>query len=664
MTASAHPESAPAGSRSSRLAMAIWENKTWLQIGFDTSAWLLAGGLAWLVLGFEWISGPTIGVVLAVALALQLLLGLSLGLYRRRYHYGSFSEFGGLVLVCLAVACVLMVVTVADAPFVLLLVFAALILMSGTRYVIRWLHQFATRPRQGERVLVVGAGDAAESLIRQMLSDPRGAYLPVGLIDDDPRKRHLSIHGVRVRGTSDDIAEVVDWLNVSGVIVAIADSDAGFLHACRNSLQMTGRWLRTIPPLAELVDRRVQIADIRDLRVEDLIGRSPIHTDLTEIAETIAGRRVLVTGAGGSIGSELCRQLSSLGPEALILLDRDESALHGVELTLFGSALLTSPDTVLADIRDREALDRIFAATRPQIVFHAAALKHLPMLQRFPQEAWKTNVHGTLNVLEAAAAVGVETFVNISTDKAAAPTSELGRSKRVAEQLVSGFAARSSGTYLSVRFGNVLGSRGSVLHAFQEQIRRGGPVTVTDPEVRRFFMTIPEACQLVLQAAAIGEDGTIMVLDMGEPVRIDDIARSLVAMSDRSADIIYTGLREGEKLDEELFGDYEGAVVRVHERISRVEAPALDHRILPGQSASRQVIDLFCAQTCTNGLDRPTGTEPTSHAEPAALARTGTAPADTAAESARPDGPDTAAEEPRELLESVRRRFVGEPNAV
>lgn len=664
MTASAHPESAPAGSRSSRLAMAIWENKTWLQIGFDTSAWLLAGGLAWLVLGFEWISGPTIGVVLAVALALQLLLGLSLGLYRRRYHYGSFSEFGGLVLVCLAVACVLMVVTVADAPFVLLLVFAALILMSGTRYVIRWLHQFATRPRQGERVLVVGAGDAAESLIRQMLSDPQGAYLPVGLIDDDPRKRHLSIHGVRVRGTSDDIAEVVDWLNVSGVIVAIADSDAGFLHACRNSLQMTGRWLRTIPPLAELVDRRVQIADIRDLRVEDLIGRSPIHTDLTEIAETIAGRRVLVTGAGGSIGSELCRQLSSLGPEALILLDRDESALHGVELTLFGSALLTSPDTVLADIRDREALDRIFAATRPQIVFHAAALKHLPMLQRFPQEAWKTNVHGTLNVLEAAAAVGVETFVNISTDKAAAPTSELGRSKRVAEQLVSGFAARSSGTYLSVRFGNVLGSRGSVLHAFQEQIRRGGPVTVTDPEVRRFFMTIPEACQLVLQAAAIGEDGTIMVLDMGEPVRIDDIARSLVAMSDRSADIIYTGLREGEKLDEELFGDYEGAVVRVHERISRVEAPALDHRILPGQSASRQVIDLFCAQTCTNGLDRPTGTEPTSHAEPVALARTGTAPADTAAESTRPDGPETAAEEPRELLESVRRRFVGEPNAV
>lgn len=610
---------------SSRLATTVWETRARLQVAFDVAAWLLAAGLAWSVLGPAQIAGQEILIAAAVAIVLQIIVGLGLGLYRSRYHYGSFSEYGRLFVLCLIVTGALLIVTAADVDCVLLIVFAALILMSGSRYVIRWMHQVSTRPTEGERVLVVGAGDAADSLIRQMLSDPHGKYLPVGLIDDDPRKRHLSIHGVRVRGTSADIAEVVDWLNVSGVIVAIADSDAEFLQACRTSLQMTGRWLRTIPPLAELVDRRVQIADIRDLKVEDLIGRSPIHTDLTEIADIIAGSRVLVTGAGGSIGSELCRQLSSLRPDALIMLDRDESALHGVELTLFGSALLTSPNTVLADIRDREALDRIFAATRPQIVFHAAALKHLPMLQRFPQEAWKTNVHGTLNVLEAASQVGVETFVNISTDKAAAPTSELGRSKRIAEQLVSGFASRSAGTYLSVRFGNVLGSRGSVLLSFQEQIRRGGPVTVTDPEVRRFFMTIPEACQLVLQAAAIGEDGNIMVLDMGEPVQIDRIARSLVAMSDRSADIIYTGLREGEKLDEELFGSYEGDVVRVHERISRVEAPALDPRILPGQSAPREVIELFCAQTCTSGTgatdradDRSEDTDPDdSEAAPA-----------------------------------------------
>lgn len=608
MTVSDHPNpssTVPAADTTwpSRVAMRIWKGRTRLQVLFDVTAWVLAALLASTVMEMGTVDAPELVTALAAAVVLQLVLGLLTGLYRSRYHYGSFSEYGGIAIIALIIVCTLMAITLGDSPFVLLLVFSAVILMSGSRYVVRWSHQIATRPRRGERVLVVGAGAAAESLIRQMLSDPDGAYLPVGLIDDDPRKRHLSIHGVRVRGTSKDIAEVVEWLNVAGVIVAIADSEAEFLQACRDRLQMTGRWLRTIPPLAEMVDRKVEIADIRDLRVEDLIGRSPIHTDLEEIAEAVAGRRVLVTGAGGSIGSELCRQLFSLHPESLVMLDRDETALHGVELTLYGSALLMSPNTVLADIRDRAALDRIFAAARPQVVFHAAALKHLPMLQRFPEEAWKTNVHGTLNVLEAARAVGVETFVNISTDKAASPTSELGRSKRIAEQLVSGFAAKCSGTYLSVRFGNVLGSRGSVLLSFQEQIRQGGPITVTDPDVRRFFMTIPEACQLVLQAAVIGEDGHIMVLDMGEPVRIVDIARSLVAMSDRQTEIVYTGLRDGEKLDEELFGDYEGTVVRIHEKISRVESPELDARILPLDTAPRQVIDLFCTQTCTSSAE-------------------------------------------------------------
>lgn len=598
------PVAAAAGAAwPARLAMRTWKNRTGLQLLFDITAWILAGLLASIAMGTGVVGSVELGAALTAAIILQLLLGLLIGLYRSRYHYGSFAEYGGIAVIALIIACALMVVTLGSAPFVLVSVLSAVVLMTGSRYVVRWSHQIATRPLQGERVLVVGAGSAAESLIRQMLSDPDGAYLPVGLIDDDPRKRHLSIHGVRVRGTSEDIAEVVEWLNVAGVIVAIADSDAEFLQTCRDRLQMSGRWLRTIPPLAEMVDRRVEIADIRDLRVEDLIGRSPIHTDLAEIAEAVAGRRVLVTGAGGSIGSELCRQLFSLHPESLVMLDRDETALHGVELTLFGSALLMSPNTVLADIRDRAALNRIFAEARPQIVFHAAALKHLPMLQRFPEEAWKTNVHGTLNVLEAARAVGVETFVNISTDKAASPTSELGRSKRIAEQLVSGFAAKSPGTYLSVRFGNVLGSRGSVLLSFREQIRQGGPITVTDPDVRRYFMTIPEACQLVLQAAVIGEDGYVMVLDMGEPVRIVDIARSLVAMSEQNMEIVFTGLREGEKLDEELFGDYEGTVVRIHEKISRVEAPELDARVLPHESADRTIIDLFCSQTCTNGVD-------------------------------------------------------------
>lgn len=568
-----------------------------MQLLLDAVAWTLAGTLAWLTLGTPWSLGLTVAVTVAVSV--HVLLGSVLRLYGSRYHYGSFSEYGMLVALTILVGTLLALMRSQDTAFVVLMVFAALIVMSGSRYLIRYAHQLSTRPRSGERVLVVGAGDAAESLVRQMLADPDGPYLPVGLIDDDPRKRHLSILGVRVRGTSRDIAEVARTLDVAGVVVAIADSEPEFMKVCRDRLQSSGCWMRTIPPLAELVHRRVEVGDIRDIRVEDLIGRSPIHTEMDEVMKKIAGKRVLVTGAGGSIGSELCRQLWSLGPESLVMLDRDETALHGVELTLFGSALLTSSNTVLADIRDREALEAVFAHAAPEIVFHAAALKHLPVLERFPQEAWKTNVHGTLNVLLAAQNAGVETFVNISTDKAASPTSELGRSKRVAERLVSGVAKQASGTYLSVRFGNVLGSRGSVLLSFQEQIRQGGPITVTDPDVTRYFMTIPEACQLVLHAATIGQDGYVMVLDMGEPVRIADIARNLVAISNTPTEIVYTGLRAGEKLDEELFGDYEGSVVRIHEKISRVEAPELDSALLPPASAPLPAIASFCDTTCT-----------------------------------------------------------------
>ncbi|WP_158583079.1 nucleoside-diphosphate sugar epimerase/dehydratase [Nesterenkonia natronophila] len=601
MAATHHQESllvVPEERLFSKFLRVVWEHRAWFQIPLDVMAWAMAAALVWLASGSSWNAGLSLAVLVAVTLHVG--LGGILRLYGNRFNYGSFSEYGELVALTLVIGCVVVVMRPADAALAVLMVTAALVLMSGPRYLVRYLHQRTTRPTSAERVLIVGAGDAAESLVRQMLSDSTGPYLPVGLIDDDPRKRHLSIQGVRVRGTSENVAELVDCLNVAGVVIAIADSEPEFLTVCRERLRSSGCWLRTIPPLAELVNRRVDVSDIRDIKVEDLIGRSPIHTDMTEIRAQIAGKRVLVTGAGGSIGSELCRQLWSLNPESLVLLDRDETALHGVELALYGSALLTSPNTVLADIRDQHALERVFDEARPQIVFHAAALKHLPVLERFPQEAWKTNVHGTLNVLRAAEAVGVETFVNISTDKAASPTSELGRSKRVAERLVSGITNDSTGTYLSVRFGNVLGSRGSVLLSFQEQIRQGGPVTVTDPDVTRYFMTIPEACQLVLHAATIGQDGYVMVLDMGEPVKIVDIARNLVAMSNTPTEIVFTGLRAGEKLDEELFGDYEGSVVKIHEKISRVEAPELDATILPPTTASRHTIERFYADVCTD----------------------------------------------------------------
>jgi len=341
-----------------------------------------------------------------------------------------------------------------------------------------------------------------------------------------------------------------------------------------------GLRLLVLPPVQELIAGRVQLSDIREVDIADILGRHQIETNLREIAGYLTDRVVLVTGAGGSIGSELARQLHKFGPRELVLLDRDESGLHAVQLSIYGKGLLDTPDMVLCDIRDARAVDAVFARHRPDVVFHAAALKHLPMLEQYPEEGWKTNVLGTLNVLRAAQRSGCSHFVNISTDKAADPTSVLGRTKRLAERLTSWYGAHSLGTYLSVRFGNVLGSRGSMLHTFTTQIRAGGPVTVTHPDITRYFMTIPEACELTIQAAAIGSDGEVLVLDMGRPVKILDVAQRLVARSGRRVEIVFTGLRPGEKMHEVLFNADEEGERRSHPLISHVPVPALDPRLL------------------------------------------------------------------------------------
>jgi FlaA1/EpsC-like NDP-sugar epimerase len=334
-----------------------------------------------------------------------------------------------------------------------------------------------------------------------------------------------------------------------------------------------------LPPVRELFDGTPTASDLRNVDVADLLGRQPIDLDMAAIADQISGKRILVTGAGGSIGSELCRQISRFGPSHLLMLDRDESGLHATQLSVEGRALLDTDDLLLCDIREVEALRAVFARSRPDIVFHAAALKHLTLLERNPAEAFKTNVLGTRNVLEAARAVGVETFVNISTDKAAQPTCVLGWSKRVAERLTAAYDEQGGGRYLSVRFGNVLGSRGSVVPTFMEQIANGGPVTVTHPDVSRFFMLIPEACQLVLQAGALGAGGEVMVLDMGSPVKIVEVAKTLIHLSGRTdVEIVYTGLRPGEKLTEELFTPGEEVERSSHPLISQVHVPALDPR--------------------------------------------------------------------------------------
>ncbi|MGZ5405519.1 MAG: polysaccharide biosynthesis protein, partial [Nocardioides sp.] len=434
---------------------------------------------------------------------------------------------------------------------------AALVLMAWVRVLWRRMREMESErtDHTGTSVLVVGAGEGGRDLVNSMLRDPGQTWSPVGFLDDDPHKRHRRIRRIPVLGGTDTLVEQVAATGAEAVIVAIPSAGRDLISRLRLDAAKAEVPVKVLPSPHELLNHDAGIRDLRDINLSDVLGRHQIDTDLSTIADYLSGRRVLVTGAGGSIGSELCRQIGRYGPAELIMLDRDESALHAVQLSIQGRALLDSDEVVLCDIRDRDTLLALFKERRPEVVFHAAALKHLPMLEQYPAEAVKTNIVGTQNVLDAAELVGSERVVNISTDKAANPSSVLGYSKRVAERITANRAQRTGHHFVSVRFGNVLGSRGSVLTAFASQIATGGPVTVTHPDVTRYFMTIEEACELVVQAAAIGRPGEALVLDMGNPVRIQDMARQLIAQNGRPLEVVYTGLRPGEKLHEELFGD-------------------------------------------------------------------------------------------------------------
>ncbi|YCH07743.1 polysaccharide biosynthesis protein [Arthrobacter sp. alpha11c] len=433
-----------------------------------------------------------------------------------------------------------------------------------------------------------------------MYADAYSGYQPVGLIDDDPSKRNLRLAGVPVLGDSSRLSQIVNESDVEVLIVSIARADSELLRSISDAAAACGIQVKVLPSLSEIMEGRAAPADVRDIAIEDLIGRHPVDTEVASIAGDLKGKRVLVTGAGGSIGSELCRQIVRFEPAELMMLDRDESGLQSAQISIAGHGLLDTKDVVLADIRDPQALEEIFRERRPEVVFHAAALKHLPMLEQYPGEAWKTNVLGTLNVLNAAREAGVSTFVNISTDKAADPTSVLGHSKRLAEQLTAWAAANCGGRYLSVRFGNVIGSRGSMLPTFQTLIAAGRPLTITHPEVTRFFMTIPEACQLVVQAGGIGSPGEVLILDMGEPVRIQDVAERMIAASGKNIEIVYTGLREGEKLHEVLVSHNESDVRPIHPKISHTMAAQLEPDDLDVEAWYQLFADDF--ETGTNKL--------------------------------------------------------------
>ncbi|GAB2536120.1 polysaccharide biosynthesis protein [Brachybacterium huguangmaarense] len=536
----------------------------------------------------------------------QLVVGLAAGIYQRRMLIGSPPEIRGQALAVaggtvLAAAVDLLAGLGVGALAVLAAGLLTLALVVAYRHVFRILLDGQRRPDAATPVVIAGAGNVGMSVVDQMLRTIDGDYLPVAFVDDSPAKRRFRYRGVKVLGSVADTAEVLAETGAEGVVIAVGRPAPAMYATLAEQVAESGAWVRTVPSAGELVGSVIGsgAAWLREIDVTDLIGRAPAPPDLEGARELVHGRRVLVTGAGGSIGSELCRQLHALDPGELVMLDRDESALHDLQMSLTRRALLDTPDLALADIRDPEALDAVFALHKPEIVFHAAALKHLPLLQSHPLEAWKSNVHGTQNVIEAAARHGAATFVNISTDKAARPTSALGTSKRIAEGLTSSAAARSGDRFMSVRFGNVIGSRGSAVPAFAEQIRQGGPVTITHPEVSRYFMTIPEACALVLVAAAAGRPGETLILDLGESVRIRDLASRLMALMGRPCSIVYTGLRDGEKLHEELLTPLESEVIDRRDGIFHVHNGGIDPLTLPHPEASLAEVDGYTARVLT-----------------------------------------------------------------
>ena len=445
----------------------------------------------------------------------------------------------------------------------------------GLRLVYRTGRRFKTRmvvSQDSQRVLVVGAGSAGQMIINELKENPQLKKVPVGIIDDDINKIGRVIHNVKILGNTSQVKEIVEKENVDEIILAMANVDKARKSEIINICKETKCKLKTIPGIYEIIDGKVDIKKIRDVDIEDLLGREPIKVNMEEMSGYIEERTVLVTGGGGSIGSELCRQIASFNPKHLIIVDNYENNAYAIQQELIrryeGKLNLS---TIIASIREYKRMDEIFNEYKPDVVFHAAAHKHVPLMENSPSEAIKNNIFGTLNVARLADIYKVKRMVLISTDKAVNPTNIMGATKRAAEMIIQTINKNSETEFVAVRFGNVLGSNGSVIPLFKKQIAEGGPVTITHPDIIRYFMTIPEAVQLVLQAGAMAKGGEIFILDMGEPVKIVDLANNLIRLSgfEPGVDIKieYSGLRPGEKLYEELLMSEEGLTKTANSKI-------------------------------------------------------------------------------------------------
>ncbi len=528
-----------------------------------------------------------------IFLFIDIIVYYKLGLYNRDWSNASIDELAKLIYI------IFWAVIVQTGVFILLNSFSILgfevlplslplltgiitfFFVAGTRFSIRLIERINEKRKisyHGERVLIVGSGKAGSSIIQEMQRNPQLGLNPVAFVDDDIEKKGLKIRGIPVLGTRHNLPEIIAKMNINKVIIAMPTAPGSEIRDIVSICRKSGVQARTIPGIFEILDDKVRIDSIRNVQIEDLLRREPVKTDIKKVEDFLQGKKVLVTGSGGSIGSELCRQIIKCHPSEIILLGQGENSIFDIQYEILkrlsvtnGKAHKTNVQSIIANIRSYKRLDKIIAETRPDVIFHAAAHKHVPMMEVNSCEAISNNIKGTQNLIELSLKHNVEHFVFISTDKAVNPSSIMGASKRVAEMIVLNAGRTYGKNYSAVRFGNVLGSRGSVVLTFKRQISEGGPITITHPDIQRFFMTIPEAVQLVLQASVIGNGGEIFVLDMGKPIKIIDLAKDIIRLSgyevDKDIKIIQTGLRSGEKLYEELFIAGEIYEKTLHEKI-------------------------------------------------------------------------------------------------
>lgn len=531
----------------------------------------------------------TVGVGTFVYIAVFIFFGL----YKKLWQYASIGELLSIVYANTVGTGIIVTIIYFSAPMrvahtvAVLLWFLTIFLIGGSRFAWRILQENVFNPRgpgSQKQILIVGAGDAGVMIVREFKNRNFREGRPVGFIDDDLHKQQFELHGIPVLGTCQDIPKVVKNHNIDEIVLAMPSASGDAIRNIVEVCEQTTAEIKIMPAVFNVLSGTVDTKKIRKVQVEDLLGREPVKVNLEEVSGYLTGETVMVTGGGGSIGSEICRQITKFNPAKLVIVGQGENNIFDIEQELRNEYPGLNVETEILDIKDQAKVNLIFKRYKPGVVFHAAAHKHVPLMEKNPEEALKNNIVGTNNLAEAADTVGVKSFVLISTDKAVNPTSVMGATKRVAEMIIQSIDQRSETKFVAVRFGNVLGSRGSVIPTFKKQIEKGGPVTVTHPDMVRYFMTIPEAAQLVVQAGAIAKGGEVFILDMGQPVKIMDLAKDLIRLSGYKPDvdipIQITGMRPGEKLYEELLTAEEGTTATKHQRIFVAKPNAIDEEKL------------------------------------------------------------------------------------